>query len=155
MSETTLAGYYAAGGRGDKKLVYRPEVIRPSPPSPVFAGEKYVALAYKYRLIDQDYKLAVLDEVLCNVEYQPDGSSGTIWKQYLKNPKGFAFWRKVCMRYPQTSKRLLADCIHYCSSSILAGERHFVQEAPHKFLTLLCVPAGFLLAVITQRKANV
>lgn len=112
-------------------------------------------MTYKYRLIDQDYKLAVLDEVLCNVEYQPDGSSGTMWKQYLKNPKGFAFWRKVCMRYPQTSKRLLVDCIHYCSSSILAGERHFVREAPHKFLTLLCVPAGFLLAVITKRKANV
>lgn len=106
-------------------------------------------------MIDQDYKLAVLDEVLCNVEYQPDGSSGTMWKQYLKNPKGFAFWRKVCMRYPQTSKRLLVDCIHYCSSSILVGERHFVREAPHKFLTLLCVPAGFLLAVITKRKANV
>ena len=155
MSETTLAGYYAAGGRGDKKLVYRTEVIRQYPPYPVFAGEKYVALAYKYRLIDQDYKLAVLDEVLCNVEYQPDGSSGTMWKQYLKNPKGFAFWRKVCMRYPQTSKRLLVDCIHYCSSSILAGERHFVREAPHKFLTLVCVPAGFLLAVITKRKANV
>lgn len=155
MSETTLAGYYAAGGRGDKKLVYRTEVIRQYPPYPVFAGEKYVALAYKYRLIDQDYKLAVLDEVLCNVEYQPDGSSGTMWKQYLKNPKGFAFWRKVCMRYPQTSKRLLVDCIHYCSSSILAGERHFVREAPHKFLTLLCVPAGLLLSVITKRKANV
>lgn len=155
MSETTLAGYYAAGGRGDKKLVYRTEVIRQYPPYPVFAGEKYVALAYKYRLIDQDYKLAVLDEVLCNVEYQPDGSSGTMWKQYLKNPKGFAFWRKVCMRYPQTSKRLLVDCIHYCSSSILAGERHFVREAPHKFLTLLCVPAGLLLSIITKRKANV
>lgn len=78
MSETTLAGYYAAGGRGDKKLVYRTEVIRQYPPYPVFAGEKYVALAYKYRLIDQDYKLAVLDEVLCNVEYQPDGSSSTM-----------------------------------------------------------------------------
>lgn len=155
MAETTLAGYYAAGGRGDKKLVYRTEVIRQYPPYPVFAGEKYVALAYKYRLIDQDYKLAVLDEVLCNVEYQPDGSSSTMWKQYLKNPKGFAFWRKVCMEYPQTSKRLLVDCIHYCSSSILAGERHFVREAPHKFLTVLCVPAGLLLSIITKRKANV
>ncbi len=155
MAETTLAGYYAAGGRGDKKLVYRTEVIRQYPPYPVFAGEKYVALAYKYRLIDQDYKLAVLDEVLCNVEYQPDGSSGTMWKQYLKNPKGFAFWRKVCMGYPQTSKRLLVDCVHYCSSSILAGERHFVREAPHKFLTVLCVPAGLLLSIITKRKANV
>ena len=84
MKETTLMGYYASGGKGDKKLVYRTDVIKKYPPYPVFEGEKYVALAYKYRLIDQDYKLAVIPEVLCNVEYQADGSTGTMWKQYLK-----------------------------------------------------------------------
>ena len=154
LSETTLTGYYAAGGRGDKKLVYRTDVINQYPPYPVFEGEKYVALAYKYRLIDQDYKLTVLDEVLCNVEYQPDGSSGTMWKQYLKNPKGFAFWRKVCMQYPESKKRLLVDCIHYCSSSILAGERHFVREAPHKFLTFLCIPAGQALTWYIRKRCE-
>lgn len=154
LTETTLTGYYAAGGSGDKKLVYRTDVIKQYPPYPVFDGEKYVALAYKYRLIDQDYKLAVLDEVLCNVEYQPDGSSGTMWKQYLRNPMGFAFWRKVCMRYPESKKRLLVDCIHYCSSSMLAGNRRFVMESPRKLLTVLCAPAGILLSSIIKRKAN-
>ena len=154
LAETTLTGYYAAGGSGDKKLVYRTDVIKQYPPYPVFEGEKYVALAYKYRLIDQDYKLAVLDEVLCNVEYQPDGSSGTMWKQYLKNPRGFAFWRKVCMQYPESKKRLLVDCIHYCSSSILAGERHFVREAPHKFLTFLCIPAGQALTWYIRKRCE-
>lgn len=154
LTETTLTGYYAAGGSGDKKLVYRTDVIKQYPPYPVFDGEKYVALAYKYRLIDQDYKLAVLDEVLCNVEYQPDGSSGTMWKQYLKNPRGFAFWRKVCMQYPESKKRLLVDCIHYCSSSILAGNRHFVQESPRRLLTVLCTPAGLFLAKTTKKKAQ-
>lgn len=154
LAETTLTGYYAAGGSGDKKLVYRTDVIKQYPPYPVFEGEKYVALAYKYRLIDQDYKLAVLDEVLCNVEYQPDGSSGTMWKQYLRNPKGFAFWRKVCMQYPESKKRLLVDCIHYCSSSILAGNRHFVQESPRRLLTVLCTPAGLFLAKTTKKKAQ-
>lgn len=154
LTETTLTGYYAAGGSGDKKLVYRTDVIKQYPPYPVFDGEKYVALAYKYRLIDQDYKLAVLDEVLCNVEYQADGSTGTMWKQYLKNPKGFAFWRKVCMQYPESKKRLLVDCIHYCSSSILAGNRHFVQESPRRLLTVLCTPAGLFLAKTTKKKAQ-
>lgn len=154
LAETTLTGYYAAGGSGDKKLVYRTDVIKQYPPYPVFDGEKYVALAYKYRLIDQDYKLAVLDEVLCNVEYQADGSTGTMWKQYLKNPKGFAFWRKVCMQYPESKKRLLVDCIHYCSSSILAGERHFVREAPHKFLTFLCIPAGQALTWYIRKRCE-
>ena len=56
MKETSVIGYYAAGGSGDKKLVYRTDVIRKYPPYPVFPGEKYVALSYKYRLIDQTYK---------------------------------------------------------------------------------------------------
>lgn len=91
LKETTLGGYYAAGGAGDKKLVYRTEVINSVPPYPVFEGEKYVGLAYKYTLIDQKYKLAVLDDVLCEVEYQADGSSGTMFRQYLKIRKALLF----------------------------------------------------------------
>lgn len=70
----------------------------------MFEGERYVALGYKYRLIDQEYKLSILNEVLVNVDYQQNGSSATMWKQYVKNPKGFAFWRKVSMQYPESKK---------------------------------------------------
>lgn len=154
MTETTLSGYYASGGSGDKKLVYRTDVMNSVPAYPVFEGEKYVALAYKYRLIDQNYKLAVLDEVLCNVEYQPDGSSGTMWKQYLRNPKGFAFWRKVCMQYPTSKKRMMMDCIHYCSSSQIVRNRNYIQESPRKLLTVLCTPAGWALTAYIRKKAE-
>lgn len=148
MSETTLGGYYATGGLGDKKLIYRTDVINKYPPYPVFPGEKYVALAYKYRLIDQDYKLAVLNDIVCNVEYQADGSSATMWKQYLKNPQGFAFWRKVCMEYPETHKRVFIDCIHYVSSSLIAHNRYFLEESPRKMLTILALLPGICLTVL-------
>jgi len=154
LTETTLTGYYASGGSGDKKLVYRTDVIKRYPPYPVFKGEKYVALAYKYRLIDQDYKLAVLDEVLCNVEYQPDGSSGTMWKQYLRNPKGFAFWRKICMQYPISKKRQVIDCIHYVSSSMISHDKKYIIKSPKKLLTILCTPFGTVLAIITKIRAK-
>ena len=136
MTETTLSGYYASGGAGDKKLIYRTDVINSYPEYPVFDGEKYVSLAYKYLLIDQDYKLAVLNDVLCNVEYQPDGSTNNMFQEYLKNPKGFAFWRKVKMQYPQSCKRLIMDCIHYCSSSMLSHNRRYINESPRKMLTV-------------------
>ena len=154
LMETTLGDYYANGGSGDKKLVYRTDIIKMYPPYPVFDGEKYVALAYKYRLIDQEYKLAVLNKVLCNVEYQPDGSSGTMWKQYLKYPKGFAFWRKICMRYPTSYKRLFIDCIHYVSSSIIAKNPRFINESPRKVMTLSAIPFGIVLSLITKLKAK-
>lgn len=151
MSETTISGYYTVGGAGDKKLVYRTDVINQYPEYPVFEGEKYVSLSYKYLLIDQDYKLAVLNEVLCNVEYQPDGSSNSMFRQYLCNPRGFAFWRTVKMQYPQSFKRLVMDCIHYCSSSMIASNREYVKESPRKVLTVLCTPAGWILSKYIRR----
>lgn len=145
MTETTLAGYYSKGGSGDKKLVYRTDIIKKYPPYPVFEGEKYIALAYKYRLIDQDYKMAVLNEILCDVEYQADGSSMNMLNQYYRNPKGFAFWRKVCMKYPESKKRVFLDCIHYVSSSMISKNRRFISESPRKGLTMAAIPFGVLL----------
>lgn len=154
LEETTLTGYYANGGWGDKKLVYRTDVIKKYPPYPVFPGEKYVALAYKYRLIDQDYKLAVLNAVLCNVEYQDDGSSATMWKQYVNNPKGFAFWRKICMQYPMSTKRLWIDCVHYISESIIARDKQYIKESPKRLMTIIAIPFGILLSIYTKEKAK-
>ena len=154
VTETTLGDYYAVGGRGDKKLIYRTEVINSVPEYPVFTDEKYVGLVYKYTLIDQKYKLYILNEIVCEVEYQPDGSSGTMWKQYLQNPKGFAFLRKTAMQYPTSRKRLIMDCIHYCSSSQIAKNRDYIKESPRKLLTLLCTPMGWILTETIRRKAK-
>ena len=154
VTETTLSGFYAAGGSGDKKLVYRTDIITSVPPYPVFDGEKYVALAYKYLLVDQKYKMAAINRVLCSVEYQPDGSSNSMWRQYLANPRGFAFWRKVCMTYPTSRNRLFVDCVHYCSSSVIAKNRNYIKESPRKFLTVLCTPMGWLLTQFIRLKGR-
>ena len=154
MVDTTVGGYYAGGGAGDKKLIYRTDVINSVPPYPVFPGERYVGLVYKYTLIDQKYKLFVLDEVVCEVEYQSDGSTGTMWKQYLKNPQGFAFLRKVAMQYPTSKKRMIQDCIHYCSSSLISGNRNYIKESPRKLLTVLCTPVGWILTKVVRKRAN-
>ncbi len=154
MEKTTLTGYYAGGGAGDKKLVYRTDVIRDTPPYPVFEGEKYVALAYKYRLIDQTYQLAVLNKALCEVEYQTDGSSLNMFRQYLRNPRGFAFWRRVCMQYPVSRRRTVIECVHYCSSSQIAANRHYIRESPKKLLTVVCTPAGWMLTAYIKWKAR-
>ena len=145
MKETTLQGFYDAGGSGDKKLVYRTDIMKSLPPYPVFEGEKYVSLGWKYQLCDQQYKMVTTNAVLCNVEYQTDGSSMNMFRQYLRNPKGFAFIRKENMKYILSTKRNFIDCIHYVSSSILAKNKHFIRESPKKFLTVLAIPFGCLL----------
>lgn len=154
QKSTTLSGYYQAGGAGDKKLVYRTEVINQYPKYPVFEGEKYVGLDYKYLLCDQDYELLILDEVLCNVEYQADGSSANMFRQYLNNPKGFAFLRKVYMKYDKTLKRKFMNCIHYVSSSILSKNKKFLKETPEKALTILAIPFGIILTFYIKQQVK-
>lgn len=154
LKSTTLSGYYSRGGKGDKKLVYRTDVIRSYPEYPVFEGEKYVSLGYKYLLCDQDYELLVLNEVLCNVEYQTDGSSMNMYKQYLKNPKGFAFMRKVDMKYNKSFKRNLKTCIHYVSSSLISHNKNYITESPKKFMTIMVIPLGYMLTYYIKKKSN-
>lgn len=151
---TTLCGFYARGGRGDKKLVYRTEVIRQYPEYPLFEGEKYVSLGYKYLLIDQDYELLALNEPLVTVEYQADGSSRNMYKQYWNNPQGFVFIRKVDMQLIPSWKRKFISCIHYVSSSLRAENRKFIQESPLPFLTVLAVLPGYLLYKYTEYKVK-
>ena len=154
MKETTLQEFYAKGGSGDKKLVYRTDIMKELPPYPVFPGEKYVSLGWKYQLCDQKYKLVTTNTVLCNVEYQADGSSMNMLRQYLRNPQGFAFIRKENMKYNKSVKRNFMDCIHYVSSCIIAKNKHFIAESPRKLMTVLAIPFGFGLTMYIKYKTR-
>lgn len=130
--------------KGDKKLIYRSELTTQYP-YPVFAGEKYVSLAYKYAKLDSKYKLALMNEVVCNVEYMEDGSSLNMLKQYRRNPKGFAFIRIDNMKNPKATLIFkFKECIHYVSSSFISKNRDYLRESPCKILTILAIPIGYV-----------
>lgn len=130
---------------GDKKLVYRSDLTRKCPPYPIFSGEKYCPLSYKYLLIDQECPLLIMNEILCHVEYLADGSSMNIINQYKRNPRGFLYFRKVAMRFAPTYKDRLRESIHYVSSNLMINNYKFLMESPYKWTTLLAMPFGILL----------
>ena len=88
------------------------------------------------------------------MEYQLDGSSYNMLRQYYNNPNGFAFIRKVDMRYNKTWKENLKTCIHYVSSSLIAHNKHFIKESPKKGMTILAIPAGILLTGYIKRNVR-
>ena len=154
VKKTTLQEFYAKGGKGDKKLVYRTDVIRQYPEYPIFEGEKYVGLAYKYMLIDQDYELLTLNEPLVTVDYQPEGSSYNMYRQYWNNPKGFAFFRRTEMLTTKSVKRKFVVCAHYVSSCVICRDWAFVKKSPCKIMTILAIPAGAALYFFIRHKYN-
>lgn len=130
---------------GDKKFIYRSDLTKKYP-YPIFEGEKYVGLGYKYAKLDENYKLLLLNEIVCIVEYMDDGSSKNMLNQYRKNPKGFAFIRVEDMKNPKATFRLkIKSCIHYVSSSFISKNKKFIKESPCKLLTIITIPFGFIL----------
>lgn len=137
--------YHKFKVKGDKKLVYRSDLTKKYP-YPIFDGEKYVGLAYKYAKLDSEYKLLLLNEPLCVVTYMDDGSSKNMLKQYRKNPKGFSFLRLEDMKNPKSSFLFkLKSNIHYVSSSLISKNKNFIKESPCKIMTIFCMPLGFIL----------
>ncbi|MEB4869807.1 glycosyltransferase family 2 protein [Priestia megaterium] len=130
---------------GDKKLVYRTSLAKKYP-YPLFENERYVGLAYKYHMIDKQYKMLLMNEIICCVEYLEDGSSRNMLNQYRKNPRGFAFYRKEMMKLPFASRSFkFRQAIHYVSSSLIGKNKNFLQDTPNKGLTLLAIPLGIAL----------
>ncbi len=154
LNESTLGGYYEAGGKGDKKLIYRTDVITKYPPYPVFENEKFVALSYKYTLCDDDYKLLVFNEVVCNVEYQADGSTQNMLRQYRRNPRGWAFMRKFHMQRGDSAKRMFILNVHYVSSCLFTKGSRCFRESPTKLWTLLAFPVGIGLNLYIRFKTR-
>ncbi|MBQ8830077.1 MAG: glycosyltransferase family 2 protein [Oscillospiraceae bacterium] len=153
LKETTLGDYYRNGGFGDKKLVLRTDVVREYPQYPVFEGEKFVPLGSLYTMIDRDYKLCVVDEVICLVEYMPDGSTKNMLRQYLKNPKGFRYSRLVTLQDRTTLKRRCVLYVHFAAESILAGES-MLKDAPSKLMAVAAAPFGAALALYIKFKCR-
>ena len=147
--------YNKYGVKGDKKLVYRTELAKKYP-YPLFKNERYVGLAYKYHMLDKEYELLLMNEVLCCVEYLSDGSSLNMLNQYRKNPKGFAFYRKEMMKLPFGSLTFkFRQAIHYVSSSFISRNWEFLKDSPNKSLTLLAIPLGISLYFYITTKTRI
>ncbi|MGL4672311.1 glycosyltransferase family A protein, partial [Cetobacterium sp.] len=131
---------------GDKKFIYRTDLIKKYP-YPIFKGEKYVGLDYKYLKLDSDgYFLGLCNKAVCIVEYLADGSSLNMFNQYKNNPKGFAFYRIENLKNPKGNLLYrFKESIHYVSSSILSQNKKFLKETPSKSLCILAIPFGYLL----------
>lgn len=142
-------------GMGDKKYVVRNDLLRTVAPVPVFEGEKNFNPHYLIIKLSKEYCFHPVNQCFCLVEYQADGMTANIWKQYADSPRSFAELRRAIMEVRGlTWQYHLKNVIHYCSSSQIAGNRRYIRESPRKLLTVLCTPAGWALTAYIRRKAK-
>lgn len=135
---------------GDKKLVYRNSVTASSPRFPEFKGEKLVPLSWLYTQIDQIGQLVTMNEPLIVVEYQADGSSANVLKQYFQSPRGFRALREVNIRYALSIGYRIKNIIHYGFSSITAKDWSYFKHSPTPWGSLSTFPASLVLYLLLR-----
>lgn len=133
---------------GDRKNVVRTALYKKVAPMRVFPGEKNFNPHYMHLQISRRYDFLVMNENLCYVDYQPQGMTASIWKQYASSPRSFAQTRRLYLSFKNTPLRFrVRHSIHYVSSCILAGEfTTCVKRSPRPGLCFLCIPLGFILS---------
>ena len=141
---------------GDKKYVVATKYYKQVAPMPVFANEKFLNPHYLILRLSAHCRFVAVDAPFCIVDYQQDGMSSNMFRQYMDSPRSYAELRRVIMRLPNVPKKyMIKTVIHYCSSSRLCSDRHYIRKSPKPLLTVLCTPVGWLLTAYINKKAGV
>jgi len=157
FSITGVKHFYEVGDfhYGDTKIVCRTDLMQKVPPMQSFGKEKNYNPVVYYMQIDSDYRFEIVNECFCIVDYQPQGMSAGIFRQYRNSPRSFAEMRRVAMRMPYYSlKRHFINAAHYVSSCIFAGDWRFLSTSPRPVLTFFAAPAGLALNLYIRYKTN-
>ena len=140
-----LAGKYPIRNL-DRTNVVRTELYKRFAPMPSFPGEKNFNPHYMHLQISREYDFLVLNENLRFMEYQPDGMTSNILRQFRNSPRSFAETRKLYLSFPNTGwKFRFRHATHYVSSSIFAGNKNFIKESPARGMTVAALLPGIAL----------
>lgn len=141
-----LVGKYSINN-GDRKNFVRTDLYKSVAPMKEFPDERDFNPHYLHIKISKDYDFLVLNENLCYVDYQTDGMTNTVFKQYLRSPKSFRELRLLDMSLKGVPLMFTAKkTVHYISSCILS-KQPCISASPRKLLTVLLYPLGAMLTV--------
>lgn len=135
--------------RGDSKQVMRTDLMRKVAPQVGFAGEKNFNPVYMLLQVCDQYPLLVLNENLCDVDYQvTDSMSAAIYHQYMNSSRSFAKMRVLEMQLQHnTTWNKIRSAIHYVAECVIARDGQWLKKSPYKALTAGVAPLGALFCL--------
>ncbi len=136
---------------GDKKFIGVTSKINEFPPIPVFKNEKYYSLYHKQFYLEKNYKILILNEPVCVVEYRNDSNSNQMYAQYKKCANGFIHFRKRIMKDAPLLRIKLRAAVHYVCECKLSNKKDIIKSSPKKLITCLAYPLGTILYIKAKR----
>lgn len=138
---------------GDRKNVIRSDLYKKVAPMTVYEGEKNFNPHYMHLQISQEYDFLVFNKSLCVVEYQTDGMTNNMIRQYYTSPNSFAQIRRLYLTFKEAPfKFKMRNSIHYVSSCILSKQKHIIKNTPLKGYAIIAYPFGVALSIYIKYK---
>lgn len=149
-----LCGKYKLNN-GDRENVVRTELYKQVAPMRSFEGEKNFNPHYMHLQISKKYDFLVLNEPLRVVEYEENGMTANIFRQYLNSPRSFAETRRLYMSFENTPFTFkVKTAVHYVSSCIIGKNMKELFNIRHKLLVFFALPFGFVLSIYIKQKGK-
>lgn len=141
--------YCRHGCRSDLKMIYRTALLKQEGPIPVFGAEKHMNPYYLFLKIDRLLPMGILNTPVCVVNYQRDGMSSDIFRQYVKSPRSFAALRQMMVSMERASLPYrFKNTVHLVSSALMARDLTLLRTS-HPWVTALAFLPGVALYALT------
>lgn len=141
---------YRYGVRGDKAEVLKTEVLRRFP-FPEIEGERFITeCVVWYRIARAGQSLRLLDEVLYEAEYRPDGLSARSVELRAKNPRGTLLFYRELLEGGLPLAAGLREAANYDRFAILSGRfgSALAELSPRsRRLARLAAPLGWAVSL--------
>ncbi len=147
-----LCGKYNINN-GDRQNVVRTALYKMVAPMASFEGEKNFNPHYMHLQISKEYDFLVMNRPVRVVQYEENGMTANIFKQYLNSPKSFAQTRRLYMSFKGTPLKFkLKTAMHYVSSCIIGKDMKNLLNIQNKHIVILMIPFGILLSLYINYK---
>jgi glycosyltransferase involved in cell wall biosynthesis len=112
---------------------------------PIIPGEKFISPEYLSAELNRKYKFKVSQEIYCYCEYLLDGLTKNKINVIKKNPKGYTLRVLQAFELSESFIMRSKQCLNYIAGCMLSNDKDCIKKSPHKFMTILYYPLGWLV----------
>lgn len=148
--------YFKEGENGEKAIVFFSS-IRKQYKHELEHNERFVTEARMYHKLDEKYKMICINKPIMICEYQKEGYTQNIIKQFKENPYGYYKYFKEILEHDFSgvtfNKRLYA-IKHYILFSYLAKKKiklNYIKNLENKILMLILYFPGLLKIKLIEK----
>ena len=146
--------YFKEGENGEKALVFNGE-IRKQYKYELENGERFVTEARMFHKMDERYNIICINQPIMICEYQNEGYTRNIDKQFINNPYGyFEYFKEILQKdmYGVIFKKRLYAIKHYILFATLAKKKNIVKNVKGMINKILIIGLYVPGKILTYKK---